>query len=102
MKIKKTERGFKYAEFTDRYGAKCSIQNSSLATEDAIWLGLDDPKPRILIKGEGWKDVKLPEDAYTNGRMHLTKEIVKELLPYLHQFVERGWIDAQEDQDDRS
>lgn len=99
MRVKKTQRGFEYAEFTDRYGAKCSIQNSSLATEDCIWLGVSDPYVKHLVPGEGWKDVPLPPNTSVNGRMHLTKEMVRELLPYLQQFVEEGWISAQENQE---
>ena len=37
-----SQRGFYYHEFTDMYGEKCSIQDSSLATEPAIWLGCDE------------------------------------------------------------
>jgi len=36
MKKTTTGRGFQYIEFEDRYGHKCSLQKSSLATEDAI------------------------------------------------------------------
>ena len=41
IKMEKTERGFLRGEFTDRYGHECSIQESSLATEECIWLGCD-------------------------------------------------------------
>ena len=66
MKFTKTQRGFDYAEFVDAYGVQCSIQKSSLASEDAIWLGTE-------------KD-----------RMHLTQDMVKQLLPYLVNFAETG------------
>lgn len=45
-----TQRGFLRGEFTDRYGVKCSIQKSSLATEDAIWLGIDEIELKILAR----------------------------------------------------
>jgi len=77
VQIKKNERGFSGAEFTDRYGKACSIQDSSLATEDAIWLGCD----------EG-----LHHQGQCLARMHLTREMVIELLPLLHRFVETGSI----------
>jgi hypothetical protein len=50
MKIKKakTNRGFNLIEFDDLYGAKCNIQKSSLATDDAIWIGIQDAEPRIM------------------------------------------------------
>lgn len=60
------DRGFLRGQFTDRYGFPCSIQKSSLATEDCIWLGRD------LV------------------RMHLTREMAAELIPLLQHFVETG------------
>lgn len=39
-KASKTARGFSLIEFGDIYGNQCSVQKSSLATTDAIWLGL--------------------------------------------------------------
>lgn len=70
-----TPRGFARLDFTDRYGQACSIQKSSLATEDAIWLGCD---------------AGLHVDGQCCARMHLTQEMVKELLPLPHRFVETG------------
>lgn len=64
---KNTDRGFERGEFDDRYGEKCSIQKSSLAHEDAIWLGRNS--------------------LY---RMHLTQDMVAALLPSLNLFVETG------------
>lgn len=77
LKIEPTQRGFAYAEFTDRYGVKCSIQDSSLATESAIWLG-------VHFAGVGYRDV--------SSRMHLTQDMVAELLPLLKRFVRTGSI----------
>lgn len=62
----KTQRGFTLIKFEDLYSQKCSLQKSSLATEDAIWFGVHDQ------------------------RMHLSREQVKELLPFLIQFTEIG------------
>lgn len=66
MKPEKTIRGFDLIRFTDRYNNKCSLQKSSLATEDAIWLGIEQQ------------------------RMHLTQDIVKSLLPFLQKFSDTG------------
>lgn len=66
MEIAQTERRFDLIRFTDRCGQKCKLQKSSNTTEDSIWLG-------VL------------EDA-----MHLTRQQVKELLPFLQNFVDRG------------
>jgi hypothetical protein len=66
-----TARGFRIGTFRDRYGQACSIQESSLATEDAIWLG---PDP---------------------CRMHLTREQVRGLVHVLSDFLADGNLRAQ-------
>jgi hypothetical protein len=88
MDIKKTNRGFDFTEFKDRNDNECSLQKSSIATEDCIWLGVSDPK--VQVCDNGWRDVELPEGTLISSRMHLTREQVKELLPYLQKFVETG------------
>ena len=85
-----TERGFARIEFTDKYGVGCSLQKSSLATEDCVWLGCNEANPQILIPGKGWKPVEMPSEYIANTRMHLSREQVEELLPYLNRFVETG------------
>ena len=94
MEMKNTERGFAIAHFEDRNGVKCSIQKSSLATEDCIWLGADDIGLKKFKAYEGWSDVPLPfshEEHYVaNNRMHLTQEQVKALLPALRYFAKHG------------
>ena len=103
MKKLKTERGFGLIEFKDRYGSKCSIQKSSLATEDAIWFGIDDPDPKIMAcnamkegihttQTTGWIPYPISEDVLINTRMHLTQNDVKKLIPILQNFVETGEI----------
>lgn len=75
MHIKKTSRGFDLIEFVDHYGAECSLQKSSLATEDCIWLGTN------------------------TNRMHLTQEQLSQLLPHLQSFVETGDLSINPDED---
>jgi hypothetical protein len=98
-----THRGFKLGEFTDFYGKKCSIQKSSLATDDAIWLGVDNPEPQILHGDarrlgiptnatSGWVDYPIPDEVKINTRMHLTRRQVWRLLPTLIKFVFTGNI----------
>ena len=74
MKLKKNGRGFAVAEFVDRYGQECSIQKSSIATEDCVWLGVDVDMQRQEVR----------------ARMHLTRQQVKKLLPLLQRFAETG------------
>ena len=69
-----TERGFALYEFRDRYNRECSLQRSSIATEDCIWLGVHE--------GE-------------SVRMHLTPEMVTALLPILQQFAETGELPCE-------
>lgn len=92
MDIKRTEtaRGFMHLAFKDHYDIACSIQESSLATEAAIWLGCDDANPRHCVPDKGWQPVAMPEGTVTNTRMHLTQEQVKALLPALIHFAECG------------
>jgi len=87
MEFKKTDRGFDIAEFRDRYNDKCSLQESSLASEDCIWLGIS---PVDHQQGPPWKPFVLPIDVQCSSRMHLTRDMVKDLLPYLIRFVETG------------
>jgi hypothetical protein len=70
MELKQTGRGFDLYEFTDVNKDHCTLQKSSIATEDCIWLGLGG----------------------NNCRMHLNQSQVKELLPILELFVKTGEI----------
>ena len=113
LTIEKTQRGFALAKFVDRYDIKCSIQDSSIATEACLWLGVDDPQPQITARDavaigredllkpvgdperlNGWVSYPLPAQVSLSTRMHLTVEQVKALLPVLQTFVETGSIDG--------
>ena len=88
---KRTSRGFDYREFTDTYGMKCSIQESSAACVQAIWLGIDDPQPKYFPgNGTGWHDYELPDNVLVSTRMHLDRKTVKKILPVLQKFAETG------------
>jgi hypothetical protein len=101
MEKKKTNRGFELGEFKDYYGNECSIQKSSLATEDAIWIGINDPDPKVLAskassfgiatdETTGWVEFPIPDDVLINTRMHLSREQVANLIPVLQRFVDTG------------
>jgi len=77
--------GFPGLCFRDLYGAKCSIQESSLASAPAIWLGCDEGY--LVGDGPPW-----PEKRNLLARMHLTQAQVKSLLPLLQHFVEHGCL----------
>ncbi len=104
LKIKRNGRNFPYAEFKDRYNNVCSIQKSSLAFEDCIWLGVDNPNPQIMAsqanhfgvdtdETTGWVKYPIPNEVLISTRMHLTVKQVKDLLPILNKFVETGNIE---------
>lgn len=75
LEIKETDRGFKRADFKDKYGSKCSIQESSIASEACIWLGVQE-------------DFNGKESA----RMHLTIDQAGALIPLLQHFVSTGYL----------
>jgi len=60
------DRGFYGFQFYDLYGENCTIQESSLADDEAIWLGVHE------------------------SRMHLNKKQVAKLIPYLLFFLKEG------------
>ena len=103
VKFNRTSRGFQRGEFTDLYGCKCSIQESSLATDDAIWFGVNDANPQILASkarkinpetGEmtGWVAYPVPDDVLMHTRMHLNREQVAALILVLQNFVDTGFL----------
>lgn len=90
--MEKTNRGFHIKKFKDLYGEECSIQHSSLATDDAIWLGVDNPE-LVVFEDENmgkYITTPMPKTFSVHSRMHLNREQVEELLPILQHFVETG------------
>lgn len=86
----KTNRGFSLVEFKDFNQGSCSMQKSSLATEDCLWIGLDDVKPMKLVSGKGWVEVPIDGDIEICGRMHIDREQAKNIIAYLQNFVDSG------------
>lgn len=96
--VKHTGRGFAYVEFDDLNGTACNIQKSSLATDDAIWIGAKEIGLKKFTPWVGWEDQDTRGDPpygvsfVANNRMHLTREQVAELLPILERFVLTGEV----------
>lgn len=98
----RTKRGFNFRSFADYNGVECSIQKSSIATDDLIWLGCDKTGFQYFIPNgnPSWRSITDAELALkfgaqhiiTNTRMHLTRKQVKKILPVLQKFVETGDI----------
>lgn len=80
--LRQTQNGFLHGEFEDRYRQRCSIQESS-AADPCLWLGVDNTGP--LLAGPGGE-----KEEHILARMHLTQEMVRDLLPLLQHFVEHG------------
>lgn len=47
MKKEYTQRGFEVINFSDYYKQKCSLQKSSIAEPECIWLGVDNTGEKI-------------------------------------------------------
>ena len=82
-----TQRGFIKLLFKDSYNKHCSLQESSNAEDDYIWLGIEDAEPVIMesdaiklgliskdIEPVGWADYPIPNEVLLTTRMHLNKE----------------------------
>jgi len=82
LTTRRTSRGFSLIEFKDMYDQPCSLQKSSIATEDCIWLGVHDQI-----------DLNTKQVIGPAQRMHLTQEQVKELIPLLQKFVDTGELE---------
>lgn len=100
IEFKETNRGFALAEFEDLYGHGCSLQKSSLATDDAIWFGVDDAEPKIMAKdtpqgGTGWMPFFIPDNVSLTTRMHLSQKQVRELLPAIIEFACSGELPSK-------
>lgn len=76
--IEYEHRGFRGFRFFDTYRVECSIQESSVAADPRIWLGVD--------QSPGGSDGR----SYEPHRMHLNIEQAKDLIDLLECFVENG------------
>ncbi len=81
FEFRPTKKGLLRAEFQDRFGATCSVQESSFQDEDCLWLGVE---------------VDIYGNEIAGGRMHMTRETAKRLIPILRYFARTGKL-GQED-----
>ncbi len=75
-----TERGFGRGEFFDFYGEACSVQESSSADQKCVWLGCDHETFDHQCRPCG-------------ARMHLTREMAREIGEILLRFADSGKLD---------
>lgn len=101
LKRENTARGFGLLKSIDLYGAAYNVQESSLASERAIWLGIDDPNPLVMAvdarqlgvetdQTAGWVAYPLPGQVQLTTRMHLNQQMAAELIGVLQHFVDAG------------
>lgn len=98
--IADTQRGFGKLNFRDRNGVASSIQKSSIATDECIWLGADHLGLKEFVafrQPSAWVDVELENTEkhhfVANTRLHLNRAQVRALLPILQHFVDTGEVD---------
>jgi hypothetical protein len=77
IKFQVTKVGSLLGKFTDRYGAQCSLQESSYQEELCLWVGVE-----VDAMGE----------ANPNGRMHITQDQARELAEALLYFANEGGL----------
>lgn len=77
----KTSRGFNYFEFKDINNESCSIQKSSVATSDCLWLGCENNTKPHHVTGE-----------CSSPRMHIDRKLAKKLVKHLNKFILTGDI----------
>ena len=99
----KTERGFDLIEFKDSDGNQCTIQKSSSAKEDKVWIGISSAQATIFASeaakqgyptnaGQGWIDFYIPEEVIIPTKMLLNKKQAASIINTLQKFVNTGDI----------
>lgn len=78
-----TKKGLLRAEFKDRFGAICSVQESSFPDEDCLWLGVE---------------VDIHGNELAHSRMHVSQAMAKQLLPILRHFVRTGRLGTEDNE----
>jgi hypothetical protein len=105
-KFRLTERGFQAVEFSDSYGVSSSLQESSAADSQHLWLGPNDGNPQILASDArrlglrpandattGWVPYAVPKEVLLATRMHLGREQVQGLVNHLTHWLEHGTLE---------
>lgn len=94
-------RGFRFYNFKDGNGLDCSIQKSSAAEDDMLWIGVNDADPKILCSDAinigvdcdkvcGYIKFPIPGEVSLNTRMHITRDQAKQIAGMLMHFHETG------------
>jgi hypothetical protein len=92
-----TQRGFGiYAEVTDKYGSKVTVQESSLATDDCVWIFASYSEAGNVSRADfvlrhlndRLRDLNLDElAAHLGPSPHLNVEQAKQVRDALSEFI---------------
>lgn len=104
----RTQRGFGKVKFKDGYGNECSIQQSSSAMDDYLWIGTDNAKGTAVVMAVdaercgvhtdqryGWVPFPIPEPVLIHDRMHLNRKDVRKLVKRLNLWLRTGELSSE-------
>lgn len=77
---RKSSRGYAFMEFRDFNGESCSIQESSLATKNCLWLGCDHETIH-QVTGDP-----------CGARMHIDLKLAKRIVRTLQHWIDTGYL----------
>jgi hypothetical protein len=69
-------------DFTDNFDVKCSLQESAGSETPHLWVGIN--RPQVVASGGQYS---------ASGRMMLSQNQVRDLLPWLSNFAESGALE---------
>lgn len=99
----RTQRGFGIVKFKDGYGYDCTIQQSSSAMGDFLWIGVDNAQQHAQVMAvharhfgiqtdqmNGWVEYPIPKEVMIPDRMHLERKDVRRLVKLLNNWLRTG------------
>ncbi|CAE7860188.1 unnamed protein product [Symbiodinium microadriaticum] len=113
MEMTQTHRGFEHGAFKDLNENECSIQDSSLATAAAIWIGVDDANPRcsykVQLEGEQQEWIKWHKQyradcegmhsVLAHTRLHFDQVMAAGLAEAIRTFLQQDEVEKIEAKD---
>jgi hypothetical protein len=111
----RTQRGFGKVEFQDGYGNRCSIQQSSSAMDNYLWIGCDDAANTAVVMAvhaadvgvktderNGWVPYPIPKQVLIHDRMHLNRADVRKLVKRLNIWLKTGELATDEEESEEA
>jgi hypothetical protein len=89
--LTRNEKGNDLVMFIDGHDQECCIEMTQRA--ESIWLGPTDPAMTVYEMPDRTGktlEIQVPFGFKIHAQMHLSREQVSQLLPFLTNFVERG------------